>query len=76
LRDIREDKIKGTVFIGKHEFEGFIDDSETCPKCSENRIYYDDYDSFFCPQCNVWLESACSEPNCEFCFARPKIPLE
>lgn len=76
MTEIRENEEKGTIIIGNQEIEGFIDDSKICLKCSQNQIYYDDYDSFFCPNCNIWLESACSDPTCEFCRTRPKNPLK
>lgn len=47
MKTVIENKIKKTVIIGENEIEGFIDDSKNCPKCLENRVYYDDYDSFF-----------------------------
>ena len=75
MTNTEENENKGIVIIEKQEIEGFIDESKTCPKCSENQVYYDDYDSFFCPHCNNWLESACNDPSCEFCRSRPKKPL-
>ena len=69
-----ENKETGKIIIGEYEIEGFIDD-ETCLKCSQNKVYYDDYDAFICPQCNVWLESACADSSCEYCSKRPDKPL-
>ena len=74
MLNVVENEAKGTVVIGDYEVEGFIDD-QTCPECKEFRIYNDDYDAFFCPQCNVWLESACSDPTCDYCSKRPWKPL-
>ncbi|MCP3922014.1 MAG: hypothetical protein GY714_05440 [Desulfobacterales bacterium] len=34
-----------------------------------------DHDAYFCPVCDKWLDSACSDPECRFCKNRPKFPL-
>jgi hypothetical protein len=65
----------GVLFINERKFEGFIDDV-VCPKCSEFRIYSDKYDSYFCANCNEWLESACRDTTCEYCRKRPSKPLD
>jgi hypothetical protein len=70
-----EDEEKNVVIINGSEIDGFIHD-EICPQCSENRIYFEDYDAFFCASCNVWLESTCSDVNCEYCKIRPDKPLD
>ena len=75
MLDIVENEENGVVTIGEYEVEGFVDD-QLCPKCNEPRIYSFDYDAFFCPQCNVWLESACKDSTCEYCRKRPWKPLE
>lgn len=72
--DVVDDEEKGVVVAGGREIEGFID-SRVCPRCCEHRIYFDDYDAFFCASCNVWLESACSDATCEYCKDRPEKPL-
>lgn len=65
----------GVLFINGHKFNGFIDNA-FCPKCSEARIYSDDYDAYFCAACNEWLESTCSDVTCEYCKSRPSNPLD
>lgn len=66
-----EDKVK----IRRFSIYGFIDDIAKCNKCRGKRIYYEEYDSYFCPHCNIWLEEPCKGSNCEFCSKRPSIPL-
>jgi len=75
MLNVTKNDEKGVVIIGDIEIKGFVDD-ESCQKCLKPRIYYDDYDAFFCPYCNVWLESACSDSTCEFCRKRPEKPLK
>ena len=74
MLSVVEDEEKGVVIVGDHEVDGFIDD-QCCPECAELRIYCYDYDAFLCPQCNLWLDSACSDPACEYCRKRPWKPL-
>jgi hypothetical protein len=37
--------------------------------------YNEDYDAYYCPNCNKWLEDECGDPECEFCSGRPEKPL-
>ncbi len=71
---IIENEEKGNVQIDGKIILGFIDE-EKCKKCGNPRIYYDDYDSFFCAYCNVWLESKCGDPFCSYCKNKPKKPI-
>lgn len=45
-----------------------------CPFCGSRIKYSDNYDAKYCHFCDVWLESVCSDPNCEFCSQRPMRP--
>jgi hypothetical protein len=74
MSSVVEDNEKGVVMIDGREIDGFIDD-RACPECERARIYYDDYDAFFCAFCNTWLESRCSDPACEYCRGRPEKPI-
>ena len=47
---------------------------QPCPKCSGSTFYYDSYDAAFCPDCNVWLEPACTDATCDYCADRPARP--
>ncbi len=72
--NVIENKETGRIIIGECEIEGFIDE-KLCPICSQNKVYYDDYDSFFCPQCNIWFDSKCGDLTCDFCRNRPDKPF-
>lgn len=63
------------VEIEGHQISGWIDEDVRCKSCSASRIYYDDYDAFFCPECNVWLEGTCRDSSCNYCRSRPDRPL-
>jgi len=71
---VTENSDRGVVIVEGREIEGFIDE-EICVSCCQFRVYYDDFDAFFCPQCNNWLESACNDSGCEYCSNRPVKPL-
>lgn len=44
-------------------------------KCMTDRDYSKEFDAYYCPKCNWWLEEGCSGPTCEFCGKRPMRPL-
>lgn len=66
----KENKIE----VNNYEFEGFIDD-QRCNECNQIQMYYDKYDAYFCPNCNLWKEKSCNDPECEYCRNRPSKPL-
>ena len=74
MPNVEENKAQGTVSIDGHRISGFVDD-ELCATCGARRMYYDDFDAYFCAACNVWLESACPDPECARCQSRPGTPL-
>jgi hypothetical protein len=43
-------------------------------KCGSNKLFSNEYDSYYCDYCNEWLESKCDDPTCEFCTIRPATP--
>lgn len=47
-----------------------------CSGCGEVQLRSERYDACYCPACNRWLESKCSDANCHFCRARPEKPLD
>lgn len=65
----------GKVIIDNFEFYGQIEQDMYCTKCKFNLVYYDDFDAYFCPKCNRWTESKCSDPTCKYCPNRPEKPL-
>ncbi|WML48750.1 hypothetical protein RCG23_00990 [Neobacillus sp. PS3-34] len=64
-----------SVIIDGYEIEGFIDKELCCNKCSTSLVYYEDFDAYFCPKCNLWTEAACDDPDCIYCPNRPEKPL-
>jgi len=73
-KKITEDE-HGFVTIDGQKIEGWIEEDTPCGICNGPRIYSDDYDAFFCPRCNLWLEEACKDPTCKNCRNRPERPL-
>ena len=49
-----------------------------CPHCNSDLDvkYSGYYDAHYCEACDIWLESQCSDPNCEFCQDRPDKPSQ
>jgi hypothetical protein len=47
-----------------------------CVKCNTENEYSWEYDSYFCPKCNVWTESKCKDKDCKFCLDRPETPMK
>lgn len=45
-----------------------------CPKCGKIRAYNHAHDSFYCEDCDTWLELACDDPTCIFCYDRKPHP--
>lgn len=41
--------------------------------CSNERpLRNEEYDCYYCVGCGEWLETKCSDINCEFCSKRPE----
>ena len=68
-------EVDGKVIIDDFEFYGRIEQETYCSKCKFHIIYYADFDAYFCPKCNSWIESACNDPACRYCCDRPERPL-
>ena len=68
-------EVDGKVIIDDFEIYGQIEQEKYCSKCDFHLIYYDDFDTYFCPECNSWMESACSDSTCRYCSNRPETPL-
>ncbi len=45
------------------------------PQCHTRQVYNQEYDAYFCPACNNWLEEGCDDPACSSCSKRPAKPL-
>ncbi|NHM34038.1 hypothetical protein [Neobacillus terrae] len=63
------------VIIDEFEIEGFIDKEQCCSVCKFHLVYYEDFDAYFCPNCNYWTESNCGDLDCDYCSNRPEKPL-
>ncbi|XRG80388.1 hypothetical protein V5E38_08825 [Rossellomorea sp. GAMAL-10_SWC] len=63
------------VIIDGYEIDGFIDKKQQCSKCNNSLIHYEDFEAFFCPNCNAWTEEKCMDPSCYYCPNRPENPL-
>jgi hypothetical protein len=65
-----------TLTVNGRVIRGFIAEDRRCPQCEGSCVLYsDDYDAYLCPNCNTWLESACSDPKCSYCSKRPPVPF-
>lgn len=49
--------------------------SNRCPFCGKESEYNMKYDSYFCSDCNIWLEPPCDDNDCTYCKNRPDRPL-
>ncbi|MFF5993631.1 hypothetical protein AAGS61_02600 [Lysinibacillus sp. KU-BSD001] len=72
---IVEVKNEDKVIIDGFKFYGHIEENQFCAACKFNLVYYEDFDAYFCPKCNRWTESPCSDPDCKYCSNRPEKPL-
>lgn len=43
--------------------------------CENTKQYSEQYDAYYCAECNVWLEDKCDDVDCEFCPGRPDHPV-
>lgn len=68
-------EVDSKVIVDDFEFYGQIEQEKYCSTCKFNLVYYDNFDTYFCPKCNSWIESKCSDPSCKYCPNRPEKPL-
>lgn len=68
-------EVDSKVRIDDFEFYGQIEQEQFCNNCKSNIVYYDDFDTFFCPKCNSWIETKCNDSQCKYCPNRPDKPL-
>ena len=55
--------------------ELYIFDLETEEYPSEVATYSEEWDAWYDPNKNEWLERTCDDPTCEYCVNRPERPL-
>lgn len=66
---------RGKRIIDDLEIDGQIEKGNFCSLCNGNLFYCDDFDTYYCPQCNRWTEPTCHDPHCTYCRNRPERPL-
>lgn len=47
-----------------------------CLHCLGTLGYNEEYDSFYCVECDEWRESVCEDEDCEYCQMRPLKPSD
>ena len=47
--------------------------SNSQKSCSDNIKYNAEFDAYYDPEADEWLENKCSDPEC-YCFERPDKP--
>lgn len=57
------------------QLNGKTEQRNVCSLCNGNLVYCDDFDTYYCPQCNRWTEPTCHDPHCTYCRNRPETPL-
>lgn len=45
-----------------------------CPHCGKRTSFNCQFDAYYCPNCDIWVEEKCDNPNCEYCSNRPDKP--
>ncbi|MDE5584667.1 MAG: toxin-antitoxin system protein [Ruminococcus sp.] len=50
--------------------------SSKCSRCGNNLFLFDRFDAECCIMCDIWTETKCGDPECEFCSKRPDTPFE
>ena len=45
--------------------------------CGDPGSYDEKHEAYYCSVSGVWLESACLDPECDYCAKRPDVrPME
>ncbi len=52
---ISENVVTGMIRISGEVIPGWMD-TEPCTGCGIARVYHEKYDTYFCYECNCWLE--------------------
>lgn len=47
-----------------------------CHVCENTLKYSDNYEAFYCENCNEWSEGLCRDEKCFYCTNRPSKPIE
>lgn len=70
----RKNAIEGTFLMKNGQIFEWSELLSRCMVCLDPLAYNEEYDSEFCMTCDEWREYSCSDPNCEYCLARPERP--
>ncbi len=73
--DIKYFEEQNIIYIDDHNIYGYPSGNDGCPVCGFQKMYYKEYDGVFCPVCNIWLDTECGSPDCEYCGNRPAFPV-
>ena len=46
----------------------------TCDACGKTGKYNEQFDSYYCEACNIWIDNMCRDTHCAFCINRPETP--
>jgi len=70
--------MKGEITFDSNEEKVKFKNTFTChcSECGYFTKYNIKYDAYFCPDCDIWCEAKCSDPECEFCKHRPEKPSD
>jgi len=49
---------------------------DVCVRCERVVSYSENFDTFYCEDCNLWLEERCVDPLCTVCAKRPIRPIK
>ena len=49
---------------------------KTCDSCNSKAIRIDEFDSYACKSCVIWIDNKCSYDKCSYCSKRPETPKD
>ena len=61
---------------GRNKYYKNRSDNMRCKECDTSLEYNQEYDSHYCPVCNIWAEETCDDKHCKFCKDRPEKPMD
>jgi len=53
-----------------------MDLTDNSCQCGAVKLYSEEYDTFYCEKCNIWIEDICTDRDCVYCNSRPSTPNE
>ena len=76
VTDEKARPIEGVFFANEGKILSRVEQPNHCSTCLETLSYNDEFDSVYCAKCNMWNDSPCTDPSCEFCVDRPEKPSD